>query len=235
MATRARVGPRVRVRVTARVREARRFVRRRTCHPGCTPPRRRRRRHRSSRAPPSAPPCAPRAAPRARCRGSLGTAPRLLPNCRRGRRLYQRAPAAPTPHSHREVRGEAPPVKVRSGCGEGAQGVQGCTEVRRGCNGRAERVPRGCRQRVRRGRLLQRAPSLHRGMRQLQRRHGLHSLHAVGLRVTLQMDGRGRGEGGRGGGDSSGAQGLQGMQGLQGLQRAAGWQDLAASSGAGAP
>ena len=46
-------------------------------------------------------------------------------------------------------------------------------------------------------RLLQRAPSLHCGMRELQRRHGLHSLHAmIGLRVPLQWSGSGVREGG---------------------------------------
>ena len=191
----------MRVRVTARVKESRRFVQRRTCHPGCTPRRRyRRRRTQSSRAPLSAPACAPRAAPRARCLGSLGTGPRPPPSCRRGHRL-QKVPAAPTRRSRRETRGAAPPAEVRSGCreGRGEECAEGAQRVRRGRGEGAERARGGCGEgagRARGGRLLQRAPSLHCGLRELQRRHGLHSLHAIGLRVPLQWPGSGVREGG---------------------------------------
>ena len=66
---------------------------------------------------------------------------------------------------------------------------------------RVPRVPRASGEgaaRARRGRLLQRRASLHRGMCQLQRRHGLLSLQAIGMRAPLQWPGSGVSERGRG-------------------------------------
>ena len=76
------------------------------------------------------------------------------------------------------------------------QSVQSVQRVQR-----VPRVPRASGEgaaRARRGRLLQRRASLHRGMCQLQRRHGLLSLHAIGMRVPLQWPGSGVSERGRG-------------------------------------
>ena len=104
-----------------------------------------------------------------------------------GHRLRLRFGAA----AGERLQGRGAEMRVQS-----VQSVQSVQRVQR-----VPRVPRASGEgaaRARGGRLLQRRASLHRGMCQLQRRNGLLSLQAIGMRAPLQWPGSGVSERGRG-------------------------------------